>query len=261
MAAKRRWGKVVLLAGMAVLALAGKVVAQAPPVYPYGTVVQPVPGAPAPVYVPGQPLPPSMVVPGQPLPPPGQPLPPGYAPPGQPAYVAPGQPVPPGYVVPGQQLPPGYAAPVQAAPKAPPQATAPQPAPQPAAASTVAEISFIASANMNPDASGRPSPVIVRTYELKSLNAFNGADFFSVFDREKEVMGPDLIARDEWPLTPGVNRQAIKNLQKDTRYVGVVAAFRDVQRAQWRAATLILPNQTSRVQITIDRNEVNVRLF
>jgi type VI secretion system protein VasD len=127
-------------------------------------------------------------------------------------------------------------------------------------APTVAEISFLVASDINPDASGRPSPIIVRTYELKSLAAFSGADFFAVFDREKEVIGQDLVARDEWPLTPGNSRQAIKHLQKETRYVGVIAAYRDLPRAQWRAATLIIPNQTSRVEIRIDRSEVTARL-
>ena len=122
-------------------------------------------------------------------------------------------------------------------------------------------MSFFVGSDVNPDMSGRPSPVIVRTYELKSLVAFNGADFFSMFEREKDSIGGDLVARDEWALTPGNNRQVIKNLQKETRYVGVVAAFRDLDRAQWRGATLILPNQTSRVEIRLDRNELNVRLY
>ena len=124
----------------------------------------------------------------------------------------------------------------------------------------MAEMSFIVGPNVNPDPTGRPSPVIVRTYELKSATVFNSSDFFAVFDRDKEILGADLVARDEWALTPGSNRQALKNLQRDTRYVGVVAAFRDVERARWRAATFVYPNQTTRMEITLDRNEVNIRL-
>jgi type VI secretion system protein VasD len=184
-----------------------------------------------------------------------------YAPPGQqppPGYAAPGQPLPP-YVTPGKPPAPAQAA-APLAPQPAPQQQALAPPAAPAPMPSVAEMSFFVGADVNPDRSGRPSPVIVRTYELKSLVAFNGADFFSMFEREKEIIGPDLVARDEWALMPGNNRQVIKNLQKDTRYVGVVAAFRDLDRSQWRAATLILPNQTSRVEIRLDRNELNVRL-
>ena len=125
---------------------------------------------------------------------------------------------------------------------------------------SVAEMSFVVGPDVNPDVTGRPSPVIVRTYELKSATAFNSSDFFAMFERDRETLGADLVARDEWALMPGNNRQALKNLQRDTRYVGVVAAFRDVERARWRAATFVYPNQTTRMEIRLERNEVNIRL-
>lgn len=125
---------------------------------------------------------------------------------------------------------------------------------------SVAEMSFIVGEDVNPDVRGRPSPVIVRTYELKSTTAFNRSDFFAVFERDKEILGADLIARDEWAVTPGDHRQVLKNLQSETRYVGVIAAFRDMERGRWRAATAISLNQTNRIEIRLDRNEVNIRL-
>jgi len=228
-----------------------------------------VPGVPGVSVVPV--VPPVQVVPGvtvgtQPPPPAANPGAPGvqvYQPPatpGVPVYpgapgvqvyqppATPGVPVAPGAAVapPAMQPPAVQPVPVQAAP-APPKPS-------------VAEMSFVVGADINPDLTGRPSPVIVRTYELKSATVFNSSDFFAMFDRDKEVLGGDLVARDEWALTPGNSRQALKNLQRDTRYVGVVAAFRDLDRARWRATTFVYPNQTTRMEIRLDRNEVNIRL-
>ena len=93
---------------------------------------------------------------------------------------------------------------------------------------SVAELSFFISTNVNPDTTGRPSPIIVRIYELRSVTVFNRTDFFSLFDREKEVLGGELLVRDELPLMPGSKPQAIKNLRSETRYLGIVAAFRDI---------------------------------
>jgi type VI secretion system protein VasD len=156
-------------------------------------------------------------------------------------------------------------APAAAQPGVRPAAVAPvplQPAPQVQAPPkpSVAELSFIIDANVNPDASGRPSPVLVRIYELRSVAAFNRADFFSLYERDKEQLGPELVSRDELPLMPGGKPQAITTLRSDTRYVGVVAAFRDIERARWRASTPIFVNQTTRMEITLDRNEVAIRL-
>src|ERR1700680_2089380 len=105
----------------------------------------------------------------------------------------------------------------------------PPPPPKP----TTITAALDAHANVNPDARGRPSPVVVRFYELKSLAAFDAADFFSMFDRDKETLGAELVAREEFNLRPGEKRPLARTLQLDTRYIGVVAAFRDLERSQW----------------------------
>ena len=187
------------------------------------------------------------------------------------APALPGAPPAPGIAIPGvpgvtvmPQIPGLQQAPGTAAAPAPPGTQVYPGAPAPAAAAppkpAMAEMSFVVGSNVNPDRTGRPSPVIVRTYELKSATVFNASDFFAIYERDKEILGADLVASDEWALAPGNNRQALKNLQRDTRYVGVIAAFRDVERAQWRAATFVYPNQTTRMEIRLERNEVKISL-
>jgi type VI secretion system protein VasD len=163
--------------------------------------------------------------------------------------------------VPGLQQAPAQAV-VPGKPQIAPQAQSQQAAPQPPAPPkpSVAELSFVIDANVNPDASGRPSPVVVRIYELRSVAAFNKADFFSLYERDKEQLGPELVSRDELPLMPGGKPQAITTLRTDTRYLGVVAAFRDIERARWRASTPIFVNQTTRMEIKLDRNEIAIKL-
>ncbi len=187
--------------------------------------------------------------------------------PGADASQAPGI----GVQIPGVPLAPTITVPLPGAPHTPagakPQPQAPvaaplpvQPQPPAPPKPSVAELSFVIDPNVNPDASGRPSPVIVRIYELRSVTAFNKADFFSLYERDKEQLGPELIARDELPLRPGGSPQAITTLRTDTRYLGVIAAFRDIERARWRASTPILVNQTTRMEIKLDRNEIAITL-
>ena len=194
---------------------------------------------------------------------------PAAAPPPGVTLQIPGVPMAPTVTVPVPGMP-------QAAPAAPPAAPAPAAvAPKPAAAPpppvavapppappkpSVAELSFVIDPNVNPDASGRPSPVVVRIYELKSLSAFNRADFFSLYEKDRELLAADLVNRDELPMVPGGKPQAITTLRSDTRYLGVVAAFRDIEGARWRASTPIFVNQTTRMEIKLDRNEVAIRL-
>lgn len=100
---------------------------------------------------------------------------------------------------------------------------------------TKVSLALQSNATANPDGRNRPSPVVIRVFELKSLAAFNGADFFSLWERDKETLGNELVARDEYTLRPGDSQTLERKLAPETLYVGAVAAFRDLERAQWRA--------------------------
>ena len=110
----------------------------------------------------------------------------------------------------------------------------------------------------NPDISGRPSPIVVRVYELKSLGAFNGADFFSLFEKEQEVLGGELVGREEFHLRPAENRPYQRQLQPDTKFIGVVAAFRDLEGSLWRQAVPVPVQRRATVTIGLERQAVKV---
>jgi type VI secretion system protein VasD len=112
----------------------------------------------------------------------------------------------------------------------------------------------------NPDASGRPSPVVVRVYELKSLAAFNNADFFALFEKEGETLGADLLGREEFQMDPGESRPYQRQLQPDTRFIGVAAAFRDLERARWRQASPVPVKRTISISLGLEAKAVTVGL-
>jgi len=93
-----------------------------------------------------------------------------------------------------------------------------------------------AALNVNPDQRGRPSPVALKLFELKSVAGFDKADFFALFDKERETLGQELVAREEFLLKPGDRIVQSRKLAPETQYVGFIAGFRDLERAQWRLA-------------------------
>ncbi len=123
---------------------------------------------------------------------------------------------------------------------------------------TMVDASIEVQPNANPDPSGRGSPVLLRIYELKTVAGFNGADFFSIYDRDKDVLGADIVVREEFQLTPGEKRKLKRELQADTRFVAVMAGFRDWQRAEWRASAPIKLNDTTVLGIRVDGTKVIV---
>lgn len=114
-------------------------------------------------------------------------------------------------------------------------------------------MTLAATVDTNPDGAGRPSPIVVRVYQLRTDGAFNGADFFPLFDDDQKVLGPELITRDEFVLAPAEQRTIDVTLSAETRYVGAVAAFRDIRNAQWRG---LIPAPRNGLRVTIERARI-----
>jgi type VI secretion system protein VasD len=110
----------------------------------------------------------------------------------------------------------------------------------------------------NPDLNGRASPVVVRVYELRSPGAFSAADFFSLFEKESETLAGDLVGREEYGLRPAETRPYRRQLQPDTKFIGVVAAFRDLEHARWRQVATVPAERESTIAIGIEARTVTV---
>jgi type VI secretion system protein VasD len=138
--------------------------------------------------------------------------------------------------------------------KAPPQPVPPAiTIAAPVDAKVKAPLTLAASADSNPDATGRPSPVVVRVYQLKTDGAFAGADFFALFEDDQKVLGPELISRDEFVLAPAEQRMLDVTVSGETRYVGAIAAFRDIRNAQWR---VLVPASSKGLTVAVERARI-----
>jgi type VI secretion system protein VasD len=130
----------------------------------------------------------------------------------------------------------------------------PPPPPPP----TKVELTLTAADGVNPDPEGRASPVIVRYYQLAGTNAFEKADFFQLYDKEAALLGQDLLGRDEVPLAPGATQKAAFEAKAGTKFLGVVAAYRDINQAEWRADVPIPANQTTKLKVTLDKLKLSI---
>lgn len=117
---------------------------------------------------------------------------------------------------------------------------------------TVVEAKVVASTQVNPDARKRPSPVVVRVYELKSRAQFDSADFLSLYERDKDVLGGDLVVRDEFVLKPGETKDINKQTQPDTKFLAVLVGFRDLEKSRSRAIAAVEANKTNRWVIKVE---------
>jgi type VI secretion system protein VasD len=120
------------------------------------------------------------------------------------------------------------------------------------------EADFRAAVDLNPDHEGNPSPLVVRLYELKSATAFNNTGFFSLYDNDANELGDDMKGREEMEFQPGQALLLERELEPETRYVGVMAAYRDIENARWRAVLEVEPGSDTEVIIALDRLSVSI---
>lgn len=113
------------------------------------------------------------------------------------------------------------------------------------------DLAVASQINANPDHTGRPSPVIVKVYELRSDLAFSQSDFRPLFETPVQVLGADLLAADELVLVPGEARRITYDPVEGTRFLGLLAGFRQMERANWKVVSTIDPEGTNSVGIEL----------
>lgn len=108
----------------------------------------------------------------------------------------------------------------------------------PAQKPTYKPAAIVASADLgiNRDARGKPLSVAVNIYQLKDAKEFARAGFeqFASGRPDVELLGSELIEKTEVILLPGGGHTSQMELTADTKYVGIVALFRQPDPHYWR---------------------------
>jgi type VI secretion system VasD/TssJ family lipoprotein len=114
-----------------------------------------------------------------------------------------------------------------------------------------------ASSDINPGPSANAAPVSVQVFMLRSTGRFQTLDYFQLRDGAANALGSDLIDRQSISVTPGGSASVSLNTAAvgQAGYVGVIAGFRQIDNAQWRAVTTVSPG--SSVQVSLSRLSVS----
>ena len=129
------------------------------------------------------------------------------------------------------------------------QATAPATVPTvavgplPARASTAPRslrLSLQAERSLNTDRQQGSASLALRVYVLRDGQAVQRASFDSLYDNDEATLGAALLRREIVHLRPGESREMVLTLSDEARFVAVVAAYRELERSQWRTV-LALP--------------------
>ena len=86
---------------------------------------------------------------------------------------------------------------------------------------------------------------MLRLLELKHPVAFENGEFFALY--QAKALAPDLVTSEELELRPGESRELKLSVQDGSRYVGVLAAYRDLPEASWRYVIAVPPQERTRI--------------
>jgi len=109
------------------------------------------------------------------------------------------------------------------------------PALAPAPAARTIEVSLAATGDLNPDATGRPSPVVVRIFVLKDAGGFLSASFEQLTTNPVEPLGESLLSQARQIIRPGEAGVLQLKIDPAATHLGVMAEYRDSIGSQWRA--------------------------
>lgn len=121
-----------------------------------------------------------------------------------------------------------------------------------------ASMSISATIDVNPDSAGRPSPLVLRIYELSAVGAFQNSSFFPIYEDDAAVLGRDLISQESLTIKPLDLKKHTIALDKDTRFIGVIAAFSSIDNAQWKTVVSIDQNTTNDLTIKAEKLAITI---
>lgn len=124
------------------------------------------------------------------------------------------------------------------------------------------KIDFLIEADTNPDEAGLASPLFIRMYELKSEKIIKKADFIDIYERDKEVLGADLVDMHVLKhFEPGKTRSEVFVLNKKTKYVGLYAEFLEFKESKFKLVFPVVTNNVFRNSVTIRVTGNELRLI
>lgn len=118
---------------------------------------------------------------------------------------------------------------------------------------------FEAAGDINPNIARRASPVVLRIYRLKSYPVFERTDFLSLYENDTEILGSELVEKQEIFLKPNEKRTVYFEATDDTRTIGIIAAFRYYERGRWKVATRLQSNKTNVLNIFISGTNMEMK--
>lgn len=112
------------------------------------------------------------------------------------------------------------------------------------------------SLDANRNLYGRPSPVRVQVFQLRRRQAFEQASLAQLSSAAEQVLRADWLGQEVIVLRPGERYRYHFIPESRMRYIGIIAEYRDIDQARWRAITLLDQRKTPELSVQIGRHAI-----
>jgi type VI secretion system protein VasD len=106
----------------------------------------------------------------------------------------------------------------------------------------------------NADPTGKAAPVAIKVYQRTSTAKFKRSDWAALTENEAKTLGPDAAGpSQQFVVAPGETQNQTINLKSDVSAVGIIALYRDIDHAQWRATAPVADSGPTNLMLHIGR--------
>lgn len=101
----------------------------------------------------------------------------------------------------------------------------------------VLNLTMVGGTGQNADPTGKAAPVVIKLYQLTSAAKFKSRDWTALTENEAATLGEDEAApSQQFVVAPGETQTRTINLRNGVSAVGIIALYRDIDHAHWRAS-------------------------
>jgi len=111
--------------------------------------------------------------------------------------------------------------------------------------------------NLNPDINKVSSPLMIFFYELEYADNFTQYDYWILAEDANRNLGNDLISQTKHIITPNQKQTYQILLDERTKYLGIVANFRDIKTSKkWKYLINLETNDYNYEELLIDNYSI-----
>lgn len=107
------------------------------------------------------------------------------------------------------------------------------------------------TAQVNPNSIGRPSPVVIRIFNLANDDEFQTSSFDALYRNNAKGSDSFILGSEEYEIAPASSRHINMVLPEGTKNFGMIAAFRQIDHATWRLVAPLRLHRKNKIDIIV----------